>query len=266
MNQQEKQKLQKDLLEITGFREVLSQYYVATDALSWRHWLDLPIDSDGVAWCSVGSHTLNISALRKTLLNLDGSGLPLPAVHHLYRLICNSIRETAFTSLFQLMEPASENKDAAPPSIKQLTAYLQTPESKEIIEKLCGNSKNNLSSLEERIDRLWEEHGKSAYVFRNPLIHGRITLSDPKSQAWKELIGNEQSSKDFYNTLEGIYDILNFVSKSFFGERRDLPTYEEFAESVFEDKMGASVWCFDTIKFPAKFDASDFPVNVLPPE
>lgn len=244
MNSQEKERLQKDLLEITGFREVLNQYYIATDALSWWHWLDLPIDDDGVASCSVGSHTLNISALRETLFNLDGSGLPFPAVQHLYRLICNSIRDTASTSLFQLMEPSSDNKDAAPPSIKQLATYLQTPESKEIIEKLCGNAKNNLSCLEAQIDKLWKGHGKSAYVFRNPLIHGRITLSDPSSQAWKELIGNEQSSKDFYKTLEGIYDILNFVSKSFFREKKNLPTYEEFAESVFEGKMGASVWCF----------------------
>lgn len=266
MNPQKKEQLQKDLLEITGFREVLSQYYMAIDALNWRHWLSLPIDGDGVASCLVGSYTLNISALRETLLNLDGSDLPLPAVHHLYRLICNSIRDTASTYLFQLMEPASENKDAAPPSIKQLTAYLQTLESKEIIEKLCGNAENNLSSLEAQIDRLWEEHGKSARVFRNPLIHGRITLPDPNSKAWKELIGNEQSSKDFYKTLEGIYDILNFVSKSFFGEKKNLPTYKEFAESVLKGEMGSSAWCFNTIKFPMKFDASHLPVNVLSPE
>lgn len=61
----------------------------------------------------------------------------------------------------------------------------------------------------------------------NLLIHGRITLSDPNSQAWEELIGNKQSSKDFYKTLDGIYYILNFISKPFFGEKKDLSTYKE---------------------------------------
>lgn len=78
MNSQEKPKLQKGLLEITGFRKVLSQYYIATNALTWRYWLDLPIDGDREVLHSIGSHTFNVSALRKTLLNLEGSGLPPP--------------------------------------------------------------------------------------------------------------------------------------------------------------------------------------------
>ena len=266
MNKQDKENMQKVLLEITKFREVLYQYYRVTDLISWRHWLDMPLPPYGMASCDVGKHELNISALRKSLSVLEGSTLPEPAVRHLYNLICVSIKNSSLTDFFQLMEPESTNKKIAPPSIKQLAANLDLPESREIIEKLTANTEKIFTSLKDKIDKLWEKHGKSAYVFRNPMIHGRIDLTDPNSQAWNDLTGNEQSSRDFYKTLDGIYDILNFVSKSFFGEKKDLPNYREYQESIFDGTPGGSVWCFNTNKFPTNINSSHFPINVLSPE
>lgn len=263
MKQQERERLQGELLEITGFRQVLNHYYFTVDAMNWWFWLDPHLSYDRPAFCDVGSHILGISALRERLCDLGSAGVTAHASHDFYDLAYFSIKYTASLHLFQLIEKAQDDKDKAPPSLKQLADYLELPESKKIIEKLCGNTKNNLDSLAKQIDKLWEEYGESAYVFRNHLVHGRITMLDPDSKAWRESIGNEQSSKDFYKTLEGIYEILNFASKSFFGEKGDLPNYKEFAEAVFDGRKWSSIWCFDENKFPYKFDSSDFPDSVL---
>lgn len=266
MNQQDKEHLQRDLLNITGFSEVVRVYYDAIDATNWWHLLALS-GQNGESYCEVGSHKLNISSLRHAMANQSVTGLSPSAANQLFYRIYISIKHASTRYLFQLMEKADEDEDRAPPSIKQLLLHLRTPESKQIIDKLCGNTENNLNSLEGQIEKLWTEHGQSAYVFRNHLVHGRMNLHDPDSRAWKDLIGNEQSSKDFYKTLNGMRDILNFISKSFFAARKDLPTHEEYAEAILEDKIEDCIWCFDQNKFPRKFDSSDLPAsNVLPPE
>ena len=266
MNRQEKEKLQKELLELTHFQDVLGQYYIVIDALTWRQWLEVPAPVYSNTAFKIGSYRINISDFHKILSTLPGSGLPLHVVQHLLDLICISIQNEAILHLFQLLEKERLSPEEASPSILQLLAYLKTPDSRKIIDKLHGNSDKNLSSLEKQINKLWEQHGKSAYVFRNHFIHGRVLLSDPKSKAWSDVMGNEQSSRDFYKTIDGVYDILNFVSKTCFGEKKNLPTKKEFVESIWDGTPGKSVWCFDMSKFPTKYDYSDIPHNILTPE
>lgn len=266
MNTQEKEKLQKELLELTHFQDVLGQYYIVIDAITWRHWLEMPTLVDSNAAFKIGSHQINIYNFHKILSTLPGSGLPIYVAQHLYDLMCISIQNEAILHLFQLLEKERLSPEEASPSIRQLLAYLKTPESRKIIDKLRGNSEKNLLSLEKRINRLWELHGKSAYVLRNHFVHGRVLLSDPKSKVWSEVIGNEQSSRDIYKTIDGVYDILNFVSKTCFGEKKNLPTKKEFIESIWNGTPGESVWCFDMIKFPIKFDSSDIPHSILTSE
>ena len=183
MKQQERERLQGKLLKVTGFRQVLNQYYFTVDAVNWWFWLDPHLSYDRPAFCDVGSHILGISALRERLCDLGSAGVTAHASLDFYHLAYFSIKYTASLHLFQLIDKAQDDKDKAPPSLKQLAAYLELPESKEIVEKLCGNTKNNLDSLAMQIDKLWEEYGKSAHVFRNHLVHGRITMLDPDSKA-----------------------------------------------------------------------------------
>ena len=258
----EKEDLQLALLDATYFREVLAEYYRTGVMLTWYHWLAMPVQN--LPWVQVkaGDHKFNLQEIRDSFVG--PKSIPDNVRKHLMQISTVAIKESYQMSFFRLLEESRDGEDA-PPSIKQVITELEKPENKELVNRLSGNAEANIKSIKQQAKHLWDQHGKSAYIFRNPLIHGRALMTDPDSKVWKESVENEESSRDFYATLDGIYSILEYISKTCFAAEKSLPKYSEFWESLFNDKpFGSEVWCFDGVKYPFKLLGSQFPKRVLP--
>lgn len=258
----EKEDLQLALLDATYFREVLAEYYRTGVMLTWYHWLEMPVQN--LPWVQVkaGDHKFNLQEIRDSFVG--PKSIPDNVRKHLMQISTVAIKESYQMSFFRLLEESRDGEDA-PPSIKQVITELEKPENKELVNRLSGNAEANIKSIKQQAKHLWNQHGKSAYIFRNPLIHGRALMTDPDSKVWKETVENEESSRDFYATLDGIYSILEYISKTCFAAENSLPKYNEFWESLFNDKpFGSEVWCFDGVKYPFKLLGSQFPKRVLP--
>lgn len=258
----EKEDLQLALLDATYFREVLAEYYRTGVMLTWYHWLEMPVENLPWAQVKAGDREFNLQEIRDNFVG--PKSIPDNVRKHLKQISTIAIKESYQISFFRLLEESREGEDA-PPSIKQVIAELDKPENKELIDRLSGNAEANINNIKQQAKNLWDKHGRSAYIFRNSLIHGRALMTDPDSKVWKENVENEESSRDFYATLDGLYTILEYISKTCFAAEKPLPKFDELWESLFNDKpFGSEVWCFDGVKYPFKLLGAQFPKRVLP--
>lgn len=250
-------KIKENLLLASHFREIVSSFYITASMVRLRHLLYPEMPPNTVITVQ---HRLIEGKLFQNSL-IDPTLMPPETRSTLYRLIYWAVKDQSTISLYQILEEDREGEEA-PLSLKHVYNILCRSENISMINELVGNAENNLATVKAMIDRLWNEYGRTAReVFRNAMVHGRANIWNPNSETYKKLIGNEEASIAFYRTIEGIYDILLYISTTCFGEE-NLPTEEQYWDHIMENEEH-SIWCFDH-KYKSLLDGQPKPNLTLP--
>lgn len=249
--------IKERLLLASHFREVLESFYVTTSMVRLRHLLSPVMPPNTVI---TANHRLIEGKLFQDSL-IAPTLIPPETRRILYQLIYWAVKDQSTISLYQILEEDREGEEA-PPSLKHIHNTLCLPENIDMINELVGNAENNLATVKAMIDNLWNENGRIAReAFRNAMVHGRVNISNPNSETYRQLIGNEEASMAFYHTINGVYDILLYISTTCFGEK-SLPTEEKYWECIMENEKH-SVWCFED-KYKSLLDGQPKPNLTLP--
>lgn len=249
--------IKESLLLTSHFREVLASYYATTSMIRLRHLLSPEMPANTVI--TVKHRLIDGKFFQDSLIS--PTLMPPETRSTLYRLIYWAVKDQSTISLYQILEYDREGEEA-PLSLKHIYNILHLPENIDMINELVGNAEKNLETVKDMIDKLWNENGRIVRkAFRNAMVHGRANISNPSSETYRQLIGNEEASIAFYRTINGVYDILLYISRTCFGEK-NLPTEEEYWEYIMGNEKH-SVWCFED-KYKSLLDGQPKPNLTLP--
>lgn len=252
MTEKEKQKLRLELLEDSHFREVLGRYYATGCELLLRD--SLHKNPEEQPEFVAGDFRVDIAAFQSSLFSLRN--IPQHVKKILTDICFASVNEMSILRAFHLLElDDRESETEIPVSIDHVLKCLSTPANMTKIEKLRGNAKNNLDSLRAEADNLWEKHGKPARILRNDIAHGRLSILNisnemqPYQRPQEEIL---TAASNLSAAVDGIYKILNRISKSCFDIQTDLPTCWDVWGSIWQQNSTAlpGAWCFDFTLYP----------------
>ena len=110
-----------------------------------------------------------------------------------------------------------------------------------------------LAELDRECKDLWDNHGSHARrQFRNIVAHGRVSMFEQMETPVEDRDENKAASLNFYAAADGIYDILNDISRKCFGVSTDLPGKDKYWHAFWNEIDEEQAWCFDYSKYPTK--------------
>ena len=236
-----KRKLQLNLLEHCGFREVLSLYYRTVNASRiWTCLVAHKVDPN----LQPEQHDFSHRMYNQMFTLNDGK------VNEMIAQTCLETLQQYYISKYTVILEGNTRNNPSPTSLIYTLDKLEDDSGKTLLESLneISGTYNTTQNIRSKVNKLKEGAWQPVRNLRNVQQHEHIALYDTHSNSRK--IMRQGTAEHLKELDQGLYEILTEISEDCLMEKEHkLPTPEEYFSGILLDSPEPIIW-FDSELFP----------------